>query len=88
MRLDEYVDHVLAMGQKRPRKDVIRELAEASGVAYQTLAQAERGARLSLYDKAAAVARATGYVVSVIELCDPAPAEMLARLREPHGFRL
>lgn len=70
MKLDAWVDKTR---NGRARKDVLADLAKVSGVAFQTLAQCERGARISLYEKALAIQEATGGQVTVLDLCDPEP---------------
>ena len=85
MKLDEYVDRAVQAaknaGVRLNRKSVLEDLSTSAGVNFQTLAAAERGARMGQYEKALAVSKATGYLVSVVELCDPNPEDTLARIR-------
>lgn len=83
MKLDIWVDQMQAKEKPpRARKDILRDLAQVSGVAFQTLSQCERGARLSLYDKALAIQTATMGQVTVLDLCDPDPYSTFEIIRE------
>lgn len=48
---------------------VCRDLAERSHVSFNTVSQVQRGARMGLYTKARAISKATGWKVTIPELC-------------------
>ena len=70
MKLETWVDKV---AKGRARTEVLQDLARVSGVSFQTLAQAERGARMTNYEKALAIQTATDGEITVVDLCDPNP---------------
>ncbi len=76
MKLGEWVEsRMKATGQ--PKRAVLEDLASRSGIAFVTLESASRGARMGNYGKAKAVAQATDWAVTVLDLCDDNPAETL-----------
>ena len=73
MTLEEWVLERIAsaanVGTTATADSVCRALAESSGVSFVTVSGAYRGARMGLYTKARAVSKATGWQVSIPELC-------------------
>lgn len=84
MNLSTWIDKQLAKekteGRSATRRSVLQTLATVADVSLATLSPLDRGARMTHYEKALAVSRATGYAVSVIELCDPEPAVTLSEI--------
>jgi hypothetical protein len=62
------------------KRAVLEDLAERAGVAYITLEPIARGARMGNYGKALSVSEATGWKVSVLDLCDPDPERTAAHI--------
>jgi len=62
MRLTEYV--------RQKGRGSIKQIAEASGVSYQTVRLAAAGMLVKQYDVAKAISDATGGVVDIAELCE------------------
>lgn len=73
MRLKDWVD-LQAKGGK-PRRKILEDLAEKSGVSFVTLEATARGARMGNYPKAKQISRATDWKVSIVDLCDETPEE-------------
>jgi len=53
-----------------PKTD-LKALAVTSGVSLQTLKACARGMKLSRYEKAEGLSKATGGACTIAELCDP-----------------
>lgn len=85
MTLDKWINQQ-AKARNVSRQVVMRDLAGAAKVNFATVSNSARGALMGRYDKARSIAEATSWEVSVIELCDPDPGSMLAKIREAnHG---
>jgi len=73
MTLEQYVkaeqDAAKENGKVPPVLTILERLADAAGVSVMTLKPVVKGATMGLFDKALAVSKATGYQVSVPELC-------------------
>jgi hypothetical protein len=78
MKLDQWVAREQTKGP-RSKKAVIKDLAERSQISTQTLEAVAGGMRLGRYGIARAVSAATGWEVSIPELCEENPAETLTR---------
>jgi hypothetical protein len=79
MTLDEWVKAEQAAavehkGEKPSVLTVLTRLADAAGVSVMTIRPVAKGSTMGLFDKALAVSRATGWKVSVPELCMKFPS--------------
>lgn len=68
MKFEEWVDK--QRGSETTRTSFLKQLSKTCGVSLQTLQYAAKGGRISLYNKAQAIADATDGDVSVSELCE------------------
>lgn len=81
MNLGEWIDQQIEYSPLPvTRRMVLEDLAKRSGVHFATLEPVTRGARMGLYQKAKAVAAATQFQVSILELCDETPGEMAQQI--------
>lgn len=85
MRLAQWVEEQIkdvtkAGGEALSKRDVLKSLSERAKVSLMTLAPVERGARMGNYDKARAVSEATGWKVTIPELCDEEPSSIIAKI--------
>jgi hypothetical protein len=69
MKLDQWVARKVTAGAAN-KKAVIADLSKASGISTQTLDATVMGKRLGRYDVAKAVSAATGWEVTIPELCE------------------
>jgi hypothetical protein len=81
MRLETWVDRHIQNGTHKTREAVIEDLARRSRVSKQTLKPTIRGMLLGNYTKARQVSEATGWAVSIPELCDKDPNPVLEAIR-------
>jgi len=86
MTLDEWVKAEQAAaaehGEKPSVLTVLERLAKAADVSVMTIRPVAKGSTMGLYSKALAVSRATGYQVTVPELCMKFPSpEALAQFQ-------
>lgn len=74
MRLEQWIDEQVTKmaetGTPTTKRAVLEELARRAGVAYMTLVPVAKGSRLAIYLKARAVSEATGWRVTIPELCE------------------
>lgn len=79
MNLGQWVSEQAA-ATERNRRAVLEDLAERSGIAFVTVEASARGARMGNYKKAKAVAAATDWKVTVLDLCDETPADTARKI--------
>ena len=79
MKLGQWVDEH-ARATSKNRRTVLEDLAKLAGIAFVTVEATARGARMGNYKKAMAVSEATGWVVTVVELCDENPEQAARRI--------
>lgn len=74
MRLEQWVDKQVTrmseQGTPMTKRAVLEDLAQRAGVGYMTLVPVAKGSRLAIYLKARAVSEATGWEVTIPELCE------------------
>jgi hypothetical protein len=74
MRLEQWIDEqvaeMLGKGTPTSKRAVLEALAQRAGVSYMTLVPVAKGSRLAIYLKARAVSEATGWGVTIPELCE------------------
>ena len=67
--LDAQVTAAKDRGEHTTRRAMCKQVADASGVSLQTLMPVASGMRMGLYEKARAISAATGWAVTIPELC-------------------
>jgi transcriptional regulator with XRE-family HTH domain len=84
MKLTQWVEEQIrdagARGESLSKKAVLKALAERAAVSVMTLAPVERGAKMGNYEKARAISKATSWKVTIPELCDDQPCEVIEAL--------